>query len=94
MNVSYPTDARYTFQWIVAPKNLYILNRYPNNNDAAFLNQELPKPEDLLLHYNYGAAAVKQWGRNTSVLNNRPDVPRPPAPVPAEMRNESNKGQA
>ncbi|KAI0284686.1 hypothetical protein BGY98DRAFT_1183550 [Russula aff. rugulosa BPL654] len=35
-----------------------------------------------LLHYNYGAAAVKQWGKNTSILTNRPEVPRPPVPAP------------
>jgi hypothetical protein len=49
------------------------------------MNQRLPKPADLLLHYNYGAAAVKQWGRNTSVLTNRPNIPRPPVPVLAPM---------
>ena len=49
------------------------------------MDQQLPKPADLLLHYNYGAAAVKQWGKNTSVLINRPDIPRPPEPVPAPM---------
>jgi hypothetical protein len=48
------------------------------------MDQQLPKPADLLLHYNYGAAAVKQWGKNTSVLTNRPDIPRP-VPVPAPM---------
>jgi hypothetical protein len=58
---------------------------FPNNNDATFLNQRLPKPADLLLHYNYGAAAVKQWGRNIDVLSERPDVPRPPRSVAAPM---------
>jgi hypothetical protein len=47
-------------------------------------------PADLLLHYNYGAAAVKQWGKNTSVLTNRPDIPRPSVPTPAAM-GSSNK---
>jgi len=41
------------------------------------MDQQLPKPADILLHYNYGAAAVKQWGKNTTVLTNRPDIPRP-----------------
>ena len=49
------------------------------------MNQELHKPADVLLHYNYGAAAVKKWGKNTSVLTNRPDIPRPSVPVPAAM---------
>jgi hypothetical protein len=85
-NVGYPTDSRYTLQWIVAPERQVILNRLPNNNDATFMNQQLSKPADLLLHYNYGAAAVKQWGKNTSVLTNRPDIPRPSVPTPAAMR--------
>jgi hypothetical protein len=55
----------------------------PNNNDATFMNHQLPKPADVLLHYNYGAAAVKKWGKNTSVLTNRPNIPRPPVPLPA-----------
>jgi len=49
------------------------------------MNQELHKPADVLLHYNYGAAAVKKWGKNTSVLTNRPNIPRPSVPVPAAM---------
>jgi hypothetical protein len=49
------------------------------------MNQQLPKPADVLLHYNYGAAAVKKWGENTSVLTNRPDIPCPSVPVPAPM---------
>ena len=49
------------------------------------MDQQLPKPADLLLHYNYGAAAVKQWGKNTSVLTNHPDIPRPSVPVPAPV---------
>jgi hypothetical protein len=48
---------------------------FPNNSDGAFLNQHEPKPSDLLLHYNYGAAAVKHWGRNVDVLDKRPDLP-------------------
>jgi hypothetical protein len=49
------------------------------------MDQQLPKPADLLLHYNYGAAAVKQWGKNTRVLTNRPNIPRPSVPVLAPM---------
>lgn len=82
--IRYPTNSRYTFQWIVTPRTI-ILDRFPNNNDATFKNQRLSKPADLLLHYNYGAAAVKQWGKNVSVLTNRPGIPRPSVPVPAPM---------
>ena len=49
------------------------------------MEQRLPKPADLLLHYDYGAAVVKQWGENSSVLINRPDIHRPSVPVPATM---------
>ncbi|KAM6490780.1 hypothetical protein JOM56_013743 [Amanita muscaria] len=56
----------------------------PNNNDAAFKkNSRKPKPSDLLLHYNYGAAALKCWGRGLEVLQNRANPPRPPVTVPA-----------
>lgn len=75
-DISYPTNSRYTLQWIVTPKSRN-LNLFPNNNDATFMNQELDKPADVVLHYNYGAAAVKKWGKNTSVLADRPDIPRP-----------------
>jgi hypothetical protein len=84
-NVSYPTDSRFTLQWIVTPKTQIILNHCPNNNDATFKDQQLPKPADLLLYYNYGAAAVKQWGKNTSILSYRLDIPRPSVPTPAAM---------
>ncbi|KAI0278646.1 hypothetical protein BGY98DRAFT_916858 [Russula aff. rugulosa BPL654] len=97
MNVSYPTGSRYTLQWIVTPRET-ILYHFPNNNDATFMNQELPKPADVLLHYNYGAAVVKQWGKNASVLTNRPDVPRLPVPVQggqgAGSKRKSSKGAA
>ncbi|KZP28688.1 hypothetical protein FIBSPDRAFT_947515 [Athelia psychrophila] len=83
-DVSYPGSFRYTLQWIVN-KEQFILERYPHNNDATFKSQRLPKPADLLLHYNYGAAAVKQWGKNISVLTDRPNIPRPSAPAPASM---------
>jgi hypothetical protein len=76
--------SRYTFQWIVTPDK-FTLARIPNNNDATFMDHQLPKPADLLLHYNYGAAAVKQWGRNSTILANRPDLPRPSVPAPAPM---------
>src|SRR5712672_3056206 len=63
----------------------------PNNNDATFMNQQLSKPADLILHYNYGAVAVEKWGKNISVLINHPDIPRPPVPAPALMRPKRAK---
>ena len=57
------------------------------------MDQQLPKPADLLLHYNYGAVAVKQWGKNTSVLSNGPGIPHPSVPelVPLAPRRGKNK---
>jgi hypothetical protein len=58
-------------------ENQFILDRFPNNNDAAFMNHQLHNPADVLLHYNYGAAAVNKCGKNTSVLTNHPALVRP-----------------
>jgi hypothetical protein len=82
--LTFPDNDRYTLQWLVTPPetSLWV---FPNNNDATVQDQTLPKPSDLLLHYNYGAAAVKQWGKNVSVLTERPGVPRPLELVPAPM---------
>ncbi|KAF8878882.1 hypothetical protein BD779DRAFT_1175813 [Infundibulicybe gibba] len=84
--LSYPTDARYTLQWLV-PEDPFALPQISNNNDATFLDQQMPRPSDLLLHYNYGAAAVKNWGRNTDVLGQRPGLPRPHVLPPAAGRS-------
>lgn len=81
---SYPTTSRYTLQWL-ANDDPHLLNVFPNNSDAAFVSSQRPKPSDLLLHYNYGAAAVSKWGRNKAVLNNRSGLPRPKAPEPVAM---------
>jgi hypothetical protein len=54
----------------------------PNNRDAYFKTDNgKPMPSELLLHYNYGAAAVKLWGQATEVLLDYAKPPRPPAPV-------------
>jgi hypothetical protein len=82
-HVSYPENARYTLQWIVEPPDKFTARQIPSNNDATFKDHNLPKPADLLLHYNYGAAAVKHWGKNVSVLTGRPNIPRPRVPAQA-----------
>jgi hypothetical protein len=54
------------------------------------------------LHYNYGAAAIKLWGKETQVLQDNAKYPRPPPPEPAEMgpsktthnRTVDSEGQA
>jgi len=69
--VCYPTGSRYTLQWLIDPGK-FVRDTIPNNLDAAFrkYTKEL-KPSKLLLHYNYGAAAVKNWGHGIEVLLNR-----------------------
>ncbi|KIJ31519.1 hypothetical protein M422DRAFT_234529 [Sphaerobolus stellatus SS14] len=82
-NMAYPTTERYTFQWLNAERMAYppALLYQPDNNDAKFRTPSAGvKPSPLLLHYRYGATAVKQWGKNTMVLNNHPGLRRPPKP--------------
>ena len=59
----------------------------PDNNDAtfAFRTRQSNRPSDLLLHYTYGAAAVKHWGKNSGILTQRPGIPRPAIPAPMQM---------
>jgi len=83
-DVKYPTTARYTLNWLKTPDDITLL-ALPNNRDATFkIKTTKPKPTDLLLHYNYGAAAVKLWGHSVDVLQKRSNSPRPLAPVQAE----------
>ena len=83
--MTYPTRARYTLQWLInlePPVSTWIRN----NIDAAFKTGfRKARPSDLLLHYNYGAAAVKRWGQGVEFLQNSASPPRPSAPVPAPM---------
>ncbi|KAJ7779747.1 hypothetical protein B0H16DRAFT_1830035, partial [Mycena metata] len=95
-NIKYPDRERYTLQWLegASPK---LLKRVPNNSDAKFKKYtRVPKPSPMLLHYNYGAAAVKWWGHGKSHLeiSNRPTMPRPSVLVPAAMGPIRNKRTA
>lgn len=82
-HVKYPSQSRYTLQWLVTPYAA-LLAAVSNNTDATFKKAtRKPKPSDLLLHYNYGAAAVKRWGRGTDLLVGNAKPPRPPVPVAA-----------
>jgi len=77
-DTEYPPRNRYTLQWLDTEDEID-QTLIPNNSDAAFgSHTELPKPSDLLLHYNYGVAAVKRWGRGREVLQARANPPRPP----------------
>ena len=61
------------------------LSVLPNNRDATFKKRtKKQKPTDLLLHYNYGATAVKWWGQGLDILQKRSHPPRPPVPVQAK----------
>ena len=71
-------------QWLVPDQTT--LGLFPNNRDATFKTENRkPMPSELLLHYNYGAAAVKLWGQATEVLLDYAKPPCPPAPVAALM---------
>ncbi|KIJ32682.1 hypothetical protein M422DRAFT_35730 [Sphaerobolus stellatus SS14] len=81
---SYPSDSRHTFQLFETPTNATDRIITPDNNDATFLTSSmLPKPSGLLLNYNYGAVAVKRWGRNISIFSKRPGILRPKVVTPA-----------
>ncbi|KAF8228219.1 hypothetical protein L208DRAFT_1488951 [Tricholoma matsutake] len=85
-DVTYPPGSQYTLQWLVTPYE-FIEPFVPNNSDAAFKKYTRKlKPSELLLHYNYGAAAVKRWGHGKEVLQKCVTPPRPPVPLPAPMR--------
>lgn len=68
---------------------------FPNNSDAAFRNRSrAQKPSPLLLHYNYGAAAIKNWGHGKEVLKklipkpSHPEVPVTPPAGPSYIRHD------
>jgi hypothetical protein len=80
----YPASARYTLQWLVTPDPMS-LPAIPKGADAAFKRfSGKPKPSAMLLHYNYGAAAVKQWGHNVEVLRKAGKSRQPPKPAPTQ----------
>ncbi|GJJ06640.1 hypothetical protein Clacol_000834 [Clathrus columnatus] len=79
-DTSYPSDARYTFQYLQQENRKSNLRIMPDNNDAAFPTTPsitLPKPAAFLLNYNFGAAAVRLWGKNKMVFENREEIQRP-----------------
>ena len=88
-DIAYPSSERYTLQWLTeaSPETIQVVAK--NNTDATFkMGTREPTPSDLLLHYNYGAAAVKRWGRGWDVFQHRANLPRPPIPTPAPMGPE------
>ena len=88
-DIAFPSSNRYTLQWLTEADPERIRFVAENNTDAAFKrNTRELTPSDLLLHYTYGAAAVKRWGRGLEVLQGRANLPRPPIPTPAPMGPE------
>lgn len=92
-SVTYPCNERYTLQWL---KKLCLIDedfvRGKYNTDATFKKgTQKRKPSDLLLHYNYGAAAVKWWGRGVEVFQSRLNCVRPPTPAPALVGRTSSR---
>jgi hypothetical protein len=82
-DVGYPPHRRSTLQWLKDP-GLADTRMIPNNSDATFKKAaKKAKPSDLLLHYTYGAAAVRRRGRGTEILTKLATPPRPQLPVPA-----------
>ena len=82
--VENPENSRYTAQYLELPGRSE-LRTLPDNSDAAFGKTSrlgAKKPSALLLHYNYGIAAVKLWGRKTHILEDKAKEFRPPKPVP------------
>jgi len=49
----------------------------------------MQKPSELLLDYNYGAAAVKLWGHGTEVLQDL-TTPVPPLVGPSKKKHDRN----
>ena len=83
-NVNYPPGCRYTLQWLETTDEAAMF-LIPNNSDATFRKRVRKRdlPSDVLLHYIYGAAAVKNWGRGMEILQKHANPPRPQVPAPA-----------
>ena len=81
----YPEGQRFTLQIIEILEGLereIVVHACKIGCDAVFSrNTPLSKPSDILLNYNYGAAAIKWWGHHTELLQSR--APRPLAPGPS-----------
>jgi hypothetical protein len=80
-DVECPTQERFALQLLV--RDDPDLTELPwIGRDAAFKKgSNLAKPSEVLLHYKYGAAAIKCWSRQTHLFASHTDAPRPPAAV-------------
>lgn len=80
-----PPTRRYTFQHIAAPPVFPL-----SHTDIPFPGQD-EDPAPFLLHYHYGAAALKWWGRQAKLLMNRSNPYNPPPRPAPEMRPKLTK---
>ncbi|KAF9512137.1 hypothetical protein BS47DRAFT_1345751 [Hydnum rufescens UP504] len=88
--LAYPEDERYSLQWLQDPDPVVFLVS-PNNLDIAFKKYDRKgRPSALLLHYNYGAAAVRQWGHGGELFAEH----RNPARPKREAAQNTNEGGA
>jgi hypothetical protein len=88
----YPEGDRFTLQLIEimeAASRQAVERGCGVGRDAAFsTSTDTAKPSGLLLHYNYGAVAVKWWGHHTDILRSQ-KPPHPPPPPPPRRRSRS-----
>jgi hypothetical protein len=84
-DTEYPANERYSAQWVMTnwDADAQLEHSELANTDMAFAasyqanHHSLPSP--LLLHYRYGVAALRSWGRELSILENHPYArPSPP----------------
>jgi hypothetical protein len=82
-DVEYPNEERYSAQWVTTEEDNVALQEYPTlgNSDMAFdvkyRDDRSFLPSPLMLHYRYGVAALRSWGRELSVLSTH-SYKRPP----------------
>jgi hypothetical protein len=81
----YPESERFTLQLIEilegVDRSTVEQLCYVGRNAAFSTGTQMAKPSGLLLHYNYGAAALKWWGHHTDILRSQ-DPPHPSPPLP------------
>ncbi|KAJ7689119.1 hypothetical protein B0H17DRAFT_1067041 [Mycena rosella] len=91
-SVKYSTSPRYTLQWLNGDP--YLQSIFTNNKDAAFKKhvRKSTLPSPLLLHYNYGVAALKWWGNGPEYLITARMRPAPPIVAPlGPSRNKDDR---
>ena len=79
-NARYPTHECHMLQWPLNPGPTMFIMVLNNINATFKTNSRKLKPLDLLLHYNYGATAIKWWGHGMELLKNCENYPHPSMP--------------